>query len=341
MSIRGYVRFLLVVAFVLAGGTIAANVGLDPEAVFHADASQRPNFSSRYLAYSRYRDGGRRADGVLFASSRGLVFETDVLARKLGVDSAANFSVFNGMLTDHLPTLEFLIRDQAARGGKLKSVLLMIDTDFFGRASWTNSNLDGFLPPEISGEHPARFYWRYMTVFQFRNWNRLVRKLWNDRWPPARSASMSHPALHPPLMAGFLPVLSAAPQPKLPPVAEAGAPRRYQVLVRSNLDEHLKLLARVVALCRSNGITLHVATSLLRHSYSVREYDPEEFEWVAARLGEVVPILEFGSPASLDKPELWDDHIHFSPELAGMILDRIYGGGDKPLPPDFGRWRGQ
>ena len=339
MSTRGYVRFLLVVALLLAGGTMSVNFGLDPEAVFHADPVTRPNVSSRYLAYTRYRDGGRRADGVLFASSRGQAFAHDMLAQKLGVGAVANFSVFNGMVTDHLPTLEFLIRDQAERGGKLKSVLLLLDTDFFGRAPWTNSNLDGFLPPEVSGESAARFWWRYLTVFQLRNWNRLVRKFWKDRWGSARPTPMSRPTVHSPLRAGILPVLGATSQPMLRPVAEAGVPHRYQVIVRPYFEDHLKLLARFVALCRSNGITLHVATAILRHSYAVEEYDPEEFASVAARISEVVPVLEFGAPVSFDRPGLWEDAIHFSPELAGMILDRIYGG-DRPLQSDFGRWRG-
>ena len=50
----------------------------------------------------------------------------------------------------------------------------MVDVDHFGKAAWTNSNLDSFLPPAVSGEHPARFWWRYLTAFQFRVWRGIV-----------------------------------------------------------------------------------------------------------------------------------------------------------------------
>ena len=159
----------------LLAGTMTANVAIDPEAVFgtHPDVP-RVNANSRYTRFVAYRDGNERPDGVLFASSRGTGFDPAALARALGVNGIANFSVNYGMVTDHLPVLEYLIREKAARGERLKSVLLMVDVDHFGKAPWTNSNLDGFLPPAVSGEHPARFWWRYLTAFQFRVWRATI-----------------------------------------------------------------------------------------------------------------------------------------------------------------------
>jgi hypothetical protein len=59
---------------------------------------------------------------VLFASSRGNAFDRTLLAEQLGVRTIANFSVLFGLLTDHLPTLDFLLRDKAARGERLAAV---------------------------------------------------------------------------------------------------------------------------------------------------------------------------------------------------------------------------
>ena len=79
-----------------------------------------------------------------------------------------------GMMTDHLPALQYVLRDKAARGETIKAVLLLIDIDFFGKPPLTNVNIDSFLPPELSGDHPARFWWRYLTVFQFRMWRGII-----------------------------------------------------------------------------------------------------------------------------------------------------------------------
>ena len=197
MSPHAFALCFVVILAALLAGTMTANVAIDPEAVFgtHGDAP-RVNANSRYTRFVAYRDGNARPDGVLFASSRGTGFDPAALARALGVNGIANFSVNYGMVTDHLPVLEYLIREKAARGERLRSVLLMVDVDHFGKAPWTNSNLDGFLPPAVSGEHPARFWWRYLTAFQFRVWRTTVG---GEAGRRAEAPRLVHAAIIPPL----------------------------------------------------------------------------------------------------------------------------------------------
>ena len=94
--------------------------------------------------------------------------------RRIGARTVAKFDVTAGMITDHLPALEYVLRDKAQRGEKIKAALLLIDVDSFGKPPATNVNIDSFLPPELSGEHPARFWWRYLTVFQLRMWRGII-----------------------------------------------------------------------------------------------------------------------------------------------------------------------
>src|SRR4030095_12786135 len=104
----------------------------------------------------------------------GRAFDPALTAQKMGASAVAKFDVTAGMITDHLPALEYVVRDKAARGEKVRAALLLIDVDIFGKLPATNVNIDSFLPPELSGEHPARFWWRYLTVFQFRMWRGIV-----------------------------------------------------------------------------------------------------------------------------------------------------------------------
>ncbi len=208
------------------------------------------------------------------------------------------------MISDHLPTLEYLLRDKAARGERLKSVLLMLDVDHFGKVPWTNTNLDGFLPPEISGEHPARFWWRYLTAFQLRVWVATIRDVAGRRAEAPGSSRRDHPAAH---AAGSLRILR---------VAAAPPQRRYDIVLRPQLEAHSAMLARFAALCRQHDVTLTVVTSPLNR-LNARDYDPAELARITARISRVVPLWDFGMPDWLsDRGELWSDPSHFRPEVA-------------------------
>jgi hypothetical protein len=328
MQVRTFALALIAIAAALLAGTMATNVAVDPEAVFgtHPNAV-RVNANSRWQRYLEYRDAREHPDGVIFASSRGNGFERGDLARALGVAAVANFSLTYGMISDHLPTLEYLLRDKAARGERLRSVLLMLDVDHFGKVPWTNTNLDGFLPPEISGEHPARFWWRYLTAFQLRVWIATIREV------PGRRVERP----------GRLTVLEAAMLPRvtLPDISalrRAALPRRqYDIVLRPQLEAHLAMLARFAALCRQRDVRLTVVTSPLNR-LNGRDYDPAELARVTARISRVVPLWDFGMPDWLsDRGELWLDPSHFGPEVARMMLDRIFRSSG---PQGFGTLRG-
>ncbi len=88
----------------------------------------------------------------------------------MGLNDVASFAVPAGAMTDHLPFLQHVLRDKAAHGERIRKVLLLLDPDFFGTRPWTNSNLDSFLPPEISGESRLRFWLRYLLALQYKSW---------------------------------------------------------------------------------------------------------------------------------------------------------------------------
>jgi len=328
MSPRAFALCFVAILAALLTGTMAANVAIDPEAVFgtHPDVP-RANANSRYTRFIAYRDGSERPDGVLFASSRGTGFDPAALARALGVNGIANFSVNYGMVTDHLPVLEYLIREKAARGERLRSVLLMVDVDHFGKAPWTNSNLDGFLPPEVSGEHPARFWWRYLTAFQFRVWRTTI------GGEPGRRADFAVPAMR----AAIIPPLTL-PELRLVRAAAERPERRYDIAQRPQLEAHLALLARMAAVSRAHGVTLTVVTSPLNR-LNARDYDPAELARVAERIARAVPLWDFGVPDWLsDRGDLWTDPSHFKPAVGDLMLDRVFSAG-RSAPPGFGTLR--
>ena len=309
MRPRSY-AFLTIGAFAAVfGGTVAANVLIDPQGVFDSGLiSAHVNANSRYRAFRAYSQSPAQYEGVVFGSSRAGIFDRDLLAERFGVSGVAKFAVPLGLMPDHLPALEYLIRDKARRGDRLKAVFLVIDADHFGRQPWTNLNIDSFQPPQISGETPLRFWWRYLTVFQFRNWRADLRHAWRSR--PAAAASAQDETV--------VPAATIVP-----------------VKLRPDLTRQLSMLQRLVALCQQHGARLVVVMSPLSRA-NAEHYDSGELDRIVEQIGRVTPVWDFGRPAWLaDRPEYWQDPSHFTAAAAAMIIDRIFGVGTS-APDDFG-----
>jgi hypothetical protein len=334
--VRGYVAVAIGLAVAWLVATMAANVLVDPQAVFGLDLLRSHlNPNARYAALRDYRAAPERYDAVLFGSSRGNVFDRALLAEQMGVHNVANFSVPFGLLTDHLPTLEYLLHDKAARGGRLTAVFLLMDADFFGKQPWTNLNIDSFLPPQLSGENPLRFWWRYLTAFQLRNWK-------NDLAASARSAADAAPPRlqvmrRAPMAAGLIPLRPLGPISGAPvPVAlkELDAPE-----IRSDLAHQLDLLARFVTLCRQADTRLYIALSPLNRQNVHDEQAPDN-ERIVDAIARVAPVWDFERPEWLSqRPDLWLDFSHYSPTVAALMMQRVFGHPTS-APADFGRLRG-
>src|SRR5436305_15193406 len=105
------------------GATMAANFILDPQYVFGTPLTREDdNANYRYHRLRQYQKGRDRFEGLLFASSRGKAIDAGELAAKMGTRAVAKFDVTAGMITDHLPALEYVLRDKA-RGGRIGAVL--------------------------------------------------------------------------------------------------------------------------------------------------------------------------------------------------------------------------
>ncbi len=270
---RTFAFTLLAGAATLLGATMAVNFALDPQYVFGTPlARDDDNANYRYHRVRQYQAQRQHVDGLLFASSRGKAFDPALTAQKIGANAVAKFDVTAGMITDHLPALEYVLRDKASRGENVRAALLLIDVDSFGKLPSTNVNIDSFLPPELSGEHPARFWWRYLTVFQFRMWRGIVahRLRSGAQAAPSKQIQVDVRRL---ATAGFGgPALRAAVS-HAPLLASDGSQAKLLVNTRPNLAAHLTLLARFVALCRANSIRLTVATTPMRTDRAFL-YDP-------------------------------------------------------------------
>jgi hypothetical protein len=337
MRLRRYVIAVIAATAGWFAATVAANILIDPEEVFGTGLlNVHLNPNSRYLALRDYERAPQRYDAVLFGSSRGNAFDRALMAEQLGVHGVANFSVAFGLLTDHLPALEFVLRDTAARGRRLKAVFLVLDADFFGKEPWTNVNIGSFLPPPIGRESRFRFWWRYLTAFQFKIWL-------NDLRLPANTRSVVRPG--PDTLRSKIASAALVPLRPLGPLTgqvttiaeteETSAPES-----RADLAHQLDLLARLVALCRQHDVRLIIAFSPLSRR-DVRDDQVPDTERIVAEVARVAPVWDFGRPAWLsDRPDLWQDASHYSTAVATMMTQRIFGAPTS-APADFGQLKGR
>lgn len=340
MSPRGYVAGVIAIAMGSLFLTVAANVLIDPEGVFGTGlVVKHANANGRYAALRNYQTARQSYDAVLFASSRGHAFDRGLLAKLMEVNRVANFSVAFGLITDHLPTLEYLLRDKQAHGARLKAVFLVLDADFFGRTPWTNLNIDSFLPPEESGESRFLFWWRYLTAFQFKNWREDMRA---NLEPQAEAHTALTPTAGPLATNGETGISSITPPFSAPPPLFADDPSIRELSgpeIRSDLQRQLALFRRFVAICEQNKVRLVVVFSPLNRA-NVRDDQVPDNERVVAGVASITPVWDFDRPGWLSaRPDLWYDASHYSPTVATMMLRRIFIGSASVLV-NFGQLKG-
>ena len=325
MRAKPFALVLITLAAGLFAGTVFANLVIDPQEVFATGFFPHPpNANTRYLHYLAYRREASQVDALLFASSRGGAFDRDLLARRMGAHLVADFGFPFGLLSDYLPFLEYVVRDKASRQERVRAVLLVIDVDHFGKAPWTNVNIDSMLPPAVSGEGALSFWWRYLTAFQYHNWRLTLRR--------RVAVEAAIPASAHPQGAQPIPVRGWEPQ------AGSARPRGAQPIPpRPDFRQQLALLRRFSRVCRDHDIALMVATSPLSLP-NAKGLDAAELRAVIGEIANVVPVWDFSAPSALSvRADLWLDQSHFGQAIGAMMLDRMYlGRGD----PDFGRLLG-
>lgn len=370
MTPRRFAIGLMISAGALFFGTALANVVIDPVAVFGTDLFPRRHPNYRYLGVREYQQNARSVDSLFFSSSRGYSIDQKLLAKAMGAEKLHDQAVPYGLITDHLPVLEYILRDKASRGEKIKSVFLMLDTDLLGKPPWTNVNIDCFLPPEVTGGSQVRFWWRYLTAVQLLTWRDGIKGALSREKNPdpkfmsfgalerahdydmATTSTLMHEA---PLQARSLQVLPglskfligearadvAAAMSSAPSAANDGSVERfrtYWITSRPDLERQLAMIEAFVRLCRENGIMLTVATTPLQR-VNIESYKPGELEAIGERLNRITDIWDFASPGPItDRAGVWLDYAHFKPEIGGMMIARIFGG-DIAVPVGFGLLR--
>jgi hypothetical protein len=326
MTSRGFSISLIAGATLLFLSTVAANIILDPEQVFGTGLfSHRVNINERALRLDQYRQQADSTDGLLFSSSRGNLLDPKLLAKGMGLSHFFSASLSYGMITDYAPLLEYIVRDKANRAIKLKHVFLLLDVDFFGRQPWTNSNINSFLPPEISTESAARYWWRYLTAFQYRLWRNVIREDGQHR-EAARAAAANHNS---PQASGQTQpaAVAAAPEPALPlaPLVREDYRLGWNK-VRPDLKHQMALLQRLVDLCRENQIQLTTVISPLK-AWNLEANGPAEIDALTDRLSRITPLWDFNSPPEIAGDDsFWLDVSHFNAKVGTMMLTRVFDG---------------
>jgi hypothetical protein len=337
MHARTYVIALSAIGATLFAAVAAANLVIDPQQVFGTGLIPRSDgVNNRFVRFAAYQADADRYDGFLFGSSRARFLPRDELSRRMNGAQFADFAVDGGALTDHLPVLEYVVRQKAARNRNVRAVALLLDIDYFGSPTSTNRFNNTLLPAEVTGESVLRFRWRHLTWIQLRTWRRAISQAWAPSGPGGRSSLQSRSIL---ATLPFSPVAAAHAQELPQPGAPAEGLRMIEpVSDRVDFDRQLDLLRRFVQLCRDHGIALVVILSPL-HPSNVALGDPDLGRAIE-RVGAVVPVWDFTRSPQLhgNRPGQWlADRSHFTAEVGVMMLQRAFGEEVPDGWKDFGR----
>jgi hypothetical protein len=346
MSPRAYASSLAAAATACFLAVVAANVIIDPQGVFGTGILPRSaNANTRYLSFAEYRAAPDRYDGIMFGSSRA-GFPLEELSRRMDGARFLGFAVSLGTLADHLPMLEFVLRDKVSRGRRLRAVFLLLDVDLlldeqrFGAHPVTGRLIYRLMPPALTGENPARFWWMNLTAIQVSTWYSAIREAWTRSHPgqtPKASRGGSWDALGSAVMALAGPASASAQPLSEPPPPTAETAHVGRAVDRADFQAYLELLKQFVLLCPQHGTKLLIATSPL-HPAVQATINPVERASAVDQISRIAPLWDFSRPhPALSRPELWNDLVHFRTEIAQMMISRIFGD---QLPPEwegFGR----
>lgn len=330
--------------------TAAANIVIDPQLMFRTGIiSGQLNPNTRYQRYLDYLAHAQEVDGLLFATSRGGAFDPAAVARAMGVKSVAPFAVPSGSTSDALPILQFVLRNKAEHGGEpLRHVLLLLERDNFGVRPYTNVNIDGFLPPEVSGESRLRFWMRYLVAVQSWNWRDTLRSHMRQAAAPRAQAEpvvqlaslqrglvVRSDAVGEGGASGLLQQISA----QKPDATDADRLKQKAQSRAPFLDVQLAELGRIIELCRRHDVKLTVVVGPLTDTLSLR-FEPGYLDRLVDRINQVSDIWDFPSPSWLaaGTSTFWYEASHYRPVVADMMLQRMFGNG-AGVPDDFGRLR--
>lgn len=323
MRAKTYALLLVATAAVMFLGVAAANVIIDPWRVFGLTwLPPSNNINDRYEHLRAYEAAPDRYDGLLLSSSRGRIMRRADLRRGMGME-LADFSVSYGRLEDHLAVLEFVLRDKATRGRRLRAVFLLIDIDFLGERPPGAGALQLLQPPAISGDNPLRFWWKNLIAIQWAAWIRTLQEPrialpdpddtpWPERGMPQLPAK-------PPLDTGM----------------------SEHILGRPRYADDMRIWSRIAALCRDNGVRL-VAVLSPTAPRALAVLDAAEINTVAEQISRSAPVWNFSGKAEpSNRAELWFDDLHFVPIVPDMMLRRIFGGEVPAEWAHFGRMLGR
>jgi hypothetical protein len=349
MQVRSYVLGLVAVAYAAFLGVIAVNLAIDPEFVFGTGFfGVTSNYNERNQQWNDFAAAPGTFDGLLLGSSRARVISAEELSQHMGGVTFARFSVSFGRITDFIAMLEFVLRKKAATGSRLRTVFLLLDVDELGRANPDANAIQWMPPPALSGQSTFGFWWTNLTAIQPKAWQFTLRQ--------SRGGSGAGQAITPPNGAEDsgkpLAATAAAPPDEVPapaadgvPVGEAQPPgssltpfhpgadqQLHRITTERDYMRQLKMLERLVGLCRENNVQLVVATPPLSHARAA-ELDLRDFAKALEDVTRIVPLWDFSiSDWPPDSPEFWDDSVHFRPELGHLMLRRIFGD---QLPPPW------
>jgi hypothetical protein len=319
---KSYALVLAALAATVFIGVAGANVIIDPWRVFGVTPlPPTVNFNDRYRSYRDYEAAPQRYDALFLSSSRGRVFSLPELSRHMGNVEFADFSVSYGRLEDHLGVLNFVLRDNAARGTRLKAVFLLIEVESFGERPAASDALQLLQPPAVSGESTLRFWWKNLIAVQFAAWRRTVQ----ERTAPPSGVTRAPWGDRP-----VAPVLPAGP-------IEAGAAASARTVDQPRYADDLRNWARIASLCRDSSVTLVAALSPVTPR-RLKSYDQAVLDSFAGELSRSAPVWDFtGKAEPSNRPELWFDDLHFFPIVADMMVGRMFGDEVPAEWTKFGR----
>ena len=308
------------------------NYSIDPFNIFDSKVLNRdfqPN--GRYLKIEHLTKNKNKYNSLIIGSSR--IGNTDpaIIEKYLPGSKFYNFTLGLSNLNDNLIHLNYLIENNY----KIKNIYLQVDVlENFDSFKLSEGDFHKKYHPLVSKENPIAFYFKYLTIFPFKNLKGKLEKnlIGEDKWYFSYDIKKTGR-----LYINYNKELFKANPEYFFEVDESLQRNEATRHIKGQyIKQNLKALKEIKLLCDTNNINLIVF--ITPHNYNmINKFDLKDYITFIEGIADITNFWDFSGYNTITTNNInYYEASHYKPFIADMIAARIFNDNNSSIPPDFG-----
>jgi len=321
MNDRKYSIIVVCVLYACLFSVALLNFVVDPFYIFRTPFLKvRPQINDRYDKITFLEKNKKNFNSYIMGSSRMLSTHPVNIERYVPGAKFYNFSIVMGTVYDHYMHLNYFIN----KGYPVRCLYIGLDIDFcFLTTKYHEKDSLFRLHPDVSNESRCGYYWFYLSILPKGD---LRRKL---KWNLSRKKMPSQE---------YGKDGGSKPETEDKRIFEERREFGAGMIHNKVGNENIKILRKMVALCRQHGIQLIMIVNPPSR-IAMDHYEEDDYLAFLKELADVAPFWDFSGYNSITTNlQNYIDHAHYKSSISRLMAARIFSDKTLTVPRDFGVW---